>query len=370
MPHLLVSTRKGLFVLAPSDAGWRIDKSAFLGDRVSLTLADERDGCWYAALDHGHFGIKLHRSRDQGVSWQEITAPAYPEKPKSMTDEGDVDAAGREVPWNVELIWSLCAGGSDKPGELWCGTIPGGLFHSTDHGDSWTLNQPLWLHPDRKEWFGGGSELPGIHSICVDPRDPNHVLLAVSCGGVWQTYDRGRSWVLTADGMFANYMPPDRRDDPRIQDPHLMVQCRTQPDVLWSQHHNGVFRSRDSGQRWESIEVPPSSFGFATAVHPDDPNTAWFVPAISDEHRVPVDGALVVARTRDGGEQFEVLSDGLPQQHAYDLVFRHALAVDASGARVAFGSTTGNLWLSEDQGDHWSAISAHLPPIYALTFVG
>jgi photosystem II stability/assembly factor-like uncharacterized protein len=135
------------------------------------------------------------------------------------------------------------------------------------------------------------------------------------------------------------------------------------------QHHNGIFRSDDGGANWVEIaEAGPSTFGFPVVVHPDDPDTAWFIPAIKDEKRIPVAGAVVVTRTRDGGKSFEVLRNGLPQQHAYDLVYRHALDIDASGNRLAFGSTTGNLWVSEDQGDSWQSISQHLPPIYGVRF--
>ena len=149
-----------------------------------------------------------------------------------------------------------------------------------------------------------------------------------------------------------------------------MMQCRSAPDRLWVQHHNGVFRSTDGGMQWEHVPTAlPSGFGFGVAVHPADPDTAWFVPAVKDECRVPAGGQVVVSRTRDGGETFEVLRDGLPQEHAYDLVYRHALAVDETGDRLAFGSTTGGLWISEDGGDHWTAVPARLPPVYAVTFV-
>jgi photosystem II stability/assembly factor-like uncharacterized protein len=169
--------------------------------------------------------------------------------------------------------------------------------------------------------------------------------------------------------MFAAFMPPERREDPAIQDPHRVVHCPAQPDRLWAQHHNGVFRSDDGGRSWKTIDnVQPSVFGFAVAVHPSDPDTAWFVPAVKDETRIPVDGKVVVARTRDGGKSFEVLRKGLPQEHAYDITFRHGLDVDASGSCLAFGSTTGSLWVSEDAGDSWTAISTHLPPIYAVRF--
>ena len=148
-----------------------------------------------------------------------------------------------------------------------------------------------------------------------------------------------------------------------------MVQCPANPDVLWVQHHNGIFRSADAARSWTEIEgAGKSSFGFPVAVHPADPLSAWFVPAVKDEKRYPRDGRVVVKRTRDGGQTFEILTKGLPQEHAYDLVYRHALDVDATGERLAFGSTTGSLWLSENGGDSWLTLSSNLPPIHAVVF--
>ena len=149
----------------------------------------------------------------------------------------------------------------------------------------------------------------------------------------------------------------------------MVAQCRSNPDVLWVQHHNGIFKSEDGAASWREITgVSPSTFGFAVVVHPRDPNTAWFVPGTSDEKRYPTDGKVVVTRTKDGGKTFETLTRGLPQQHAYDLVYRHALDVDADGRTLAFGSTTGSLWISEDAGDSWQSLSSNLPPVYAVRF--
>jgi photosystem II stability/assembly factor-like uncharacterized protein len=362
--QLFVSTRKGLFVFAREGSNWRVRQTAFLGQNVTLTSVVPGLG-WYAALNLGHFGVKLQRSTDEGRTWEEFPVPAYPQGETFVTGDGKPAR-----PANLQLIWALEPGGADHPQRLWAGTLPGGLFRSDDAGRSWELMRGLWDVPERSHWFGGGYDVPGIHSICVDPRDSRQIRLAVSCGGVWLSADAGQTWRVIGEGLFATYMPPEQQHNLVIQDPHLMVQCRSSPDHLWIQHHNGVFRSSDGGLHWSVVpDVPPSVFGFAVAVHPRDPNTAWLVPAIKDEQRIPVDGKLVVARTRDGGRSFTVLRQGLPQEHAYDLVYRHGLAIDERGDRLAFGSTTGGLWLTDDQGDSWQTLSAHLPPIHAVAFV-
>lgn len=366
--QLLIGTRKGLFIYERNHGKWVITQTAFLGAQVPMVLSDPRDKSLYAALNHGHFGSKLHRSLDGGKSWTEITAPAFP--PKSA-DAPDIKCPmrGIPIPWNVEMIWSLETGDADQPGVLWCGTIPGGLFHSKDHGQSWDLVRSLWDRPERAKWMGGGYDYPGIHSICVDPRDSRRVILGVSCGGVWVTEDSGATWQNRAHGMRASYLPPEQGGDPDVQDPHRMVQCPDAPDHFWAQHHCGIFQSTDNLKGWHAVEpVVPSGFGFAVAVHPHDPATAWFVPAVKDE-RIPVDGKLVVNRTRDGGRSFTACTKGLPQEQAYDLVYRHCLEVAPDGNQLAFGSTTGSLWFSEDQGDSWETLSFNLPPIFCVRWV-
>lgn len=351
-----IGTRKGLFEVEQKGAGkWVISKPVFLGDPVTMVLSNPYTGDRFAALNLGHFGIKLFRAEGKG-NWQEISAPKFP------LAEGDDGPS-------VELIWELVPGGADKPETLWLGTIPGGLFVSGDRGDSWALVENLWQKPEREFWFGGGFDKPGIHSICVHPENPQRISLAISCGGVWESMDGGNSWLQEAKGIRAEYLPPDKAYEPTSQDAHRMVRCHASPQSLWIQHHNGIFRSVDGGKNWSEIEqAGPSIFGFAVAVHPHEPDTAWFVPAIKDERRVPVDAKLVVTRTRDGGASFDVLSKGLPQGPAYDLVYRHALDIDDSGDVLAFGSTTGGLWVSEDQGDSWQCLSAHLPPVNVVSF--
>jgi hypothetical protein len=354
-----VATRKGLFTITRRGGRWEIGQPDFLGDPVTNVLDNPRDGALYATLNLGHFGVKLKRSRDDGKTWEELEAPTYPAQPEG--------APG--APWKLVLLWALAAGGKDEPGVLWAGTIPGGLFRSRDHGQSWQLVRSLWDRPERLEWVGGGYDHPGIHSILVDPRDPARVTLGISCGGVWVTEDAGETWRVSANGMRFPFMPPEMQDNPNVQDPHCIVACPARPEILWAQHHCGIYRSIDAAATWTEItDVAPSSFGFAVAVHPRDPDVAWFVPAIKDERRVPVDARFVVTRTRDGGKHFDTLHEGLPAQPSYDLVYRHGLAVDATGTRLAMGSTTGGLWISEDAGESWQCVSLNLPPISAVRF--
>jgi hypothetical protein len=351
--RLLVATRKGLFDIRRREPGsWAIHNRYFLGEPVGMVLQDPYDGTLYASLESGHFGTKLHRSDDNGMHWEEANVPSYAE----------ID--GEDAP-SLKMIWSMEAG---APGTLWAGTIPGGLFRSTDRGATWDMMRGLWDDPLRQQWVGGGYDEPGIHSICVDPRDANRIAIAVSCGGVWLSEDNGSSWHSATKGLWAEYMPPGQEENPAIQDPHRMVQCHGAADNFWIQHHNGIFRSTNGCAEWVRVNAHPSSFGFAVAVHPQQPDTAWFVPAVKDEKRYPVDGKLVVTHTGDGGKTFTSFATGLPQQESYDLVYRHGLAVDESGECLAMGSTTGHLWVSDNGGEAWSEVPHHLPPVYAVRF--
>ena len=354
-----LATRKGLIELRRKGSRWAIAHTAFLGEPVSMVLPPVTDGpCagqMLAALNLGHFGVKLHRSSDDGKSWTELPAPAYPPQPEGASGPA----------WKLVLVWSL----EHDLGSLWAGTLPGGLFRSRDGGDSWQLVESLWNMPERLEMFGGGYDVPGIHSVCTHPAKPSELLVGLSCGGVWSSRDNAASWQLSAAGMHADYMPPEQAEQGQTQDPHRIVRCPAAPEVLWCQHHNGIWRSGNGGTTWERIRsMPGSGFGFAVAVHPTDPNTAWFAPAKADQCRVPEGGAMVVHRTRDGGRSFNVLSQGLPASDCYDLVYRHGLEVAPDGQTLLMGSTTGGLWSSDNGGEHWQTVSTTLPPIYAVRF--
>jgi len=214
--------------------------------------------------------------------------------------------------------------------------------------------------------MGGGRDQPGIHSIVIDPRDEDHIHIAISCAGVFETIDAGGSWEVRNSGLRADFLP-----DPTSNighDPHILVAAPTNPDVLWQQNHCGIFRSTDAAKSWQDVSQAqgPARFGFAIAVADDNPDQAWVAPANSDVTRTAIHGSLCICRTDDGGKTWKELRKGLPQQHCFDIVYRHALA--CSGNTVAFGSTTGNLFFSPDRGESWQVINNYLPMIYSVQF--
>lgn len=354
--RLHVATRKGLFEFRNEGGKWDIADTAFLGDPVSAVLAF--GDTVLAALDLGHFGAKLWRKSGH-ADWEEISVPAFPEKPADLADDPH--------PWTLGRIWNLTL---CKTGSIWAGTMPGGLFRSDDNGDTWHLMDALWTMPERRQWFGvAGGEQPGISTVLVDPHDPKHLTLGVSCAGVWESEDAGKTWAVIGQGFKNEYVPPEQQGDPMMQDIHQLAHCRDHPEVVWCQHHSGIFRSTDGGKNWSEVTAArPSGFGFAVVAHPRDPDTAWFVPAIKDEKRYPVGAKVVVSRTRDGGKSFDVLGNGLPARHAYDLTYRHAFDCDDDGRCLAFGSTSGGFWVSNDGGENWDAPDVRLPPVAAVRF--
>ncbi len=354
----MLGTRKGLITLNYDGKQWKHNQVHFLGIPVSLTFVDPVTGCWWACLDHGHWGQKLHRSEDRGKSWQEVEAPKFHE---GMEVKPGVTAA-------VRYLWAFNQARQGDHQVIYVGTEPGGLFRSYDNGDHFELVETLWHHPSRQEhWFGGGRDYPGIHSIVVDPRDNDRIHLGISCAGVFESHDAGETWMVRNSGLRADYLPDPHADVGH--DPHLLVSCPQQPDVMWQQNHCGIFRTADGANEWIEVTDPngAAKFGFAVAVDHQDANQAWVVPAVSDEIRVAVDQALCVCRTDDGGKTWRELRNGLPQNNCYDIVFRHAL--DNTDESLAFGTTTGNLFSSDDKGENWSMISHTLPMIYSVNFV-
>jgi photosystem II stability/assembly factor-like uncharacterized protein len=389
--QLVLGTRKGTLLIDRKASGWVPRPIVHPGVSISYAARDPRDGTLWSAMDHAHWGPKLSRSRDDGATWQDLTQLAYPKGARFIEQHLPTpdaapggDAALTYKPASLLKVWVLGFAGADQPGVIHAGTLPGGLFTSRDGGDSWELNLPLWNHDSRggdlfagpatsrNQWGGTpaalayGEFVPGIHSVVVDPRDSNHVFIAVSCAGVVETRDGGKTWAGCNRGMLNDYLP-----NPEAEwghDPHFITLCPGQPDRLWQQNHTGVFTSGDGAQRWARVSAAAQAvhFGFPIAADDRDGDTAWVVPAGGDDQRMSVGGGLFVARTRDGGATWQQLREGLPQAHSYDIVYRHAL--DARAGRVCFGTTTGNVYLSEDAGDSWRCLGSNFPPVHSVRF--
>jgi photosystem II stability/assembly factor-like uncharacterized protein len=383
--RILVGTRKGTFLVEKKAAEWTPRLVGHAGVGVNFVARDPYTGTLWAALGHGHWGAKLSRSNDGGETWTDAPQIKYPKgarylAPPMPTEDGGEGPRGTTIKDATLLkLWCMAFG---PQGRMYVGTIPGGLFVSENAGESFELNLPLWNHPSRggdlfagegtgvTHWFGTpaseGEFAPGIHSIVVDPRDPQRILIGISTAGVLETRDGGKSWRSRNQGLVQDYQP-----DPAAEwghDPHYVDLCPAQPDHVWQQNHCGVFYSANGAETWKKVSRPDQGvhFGFPVAVDPMDGKTAWVVPGKADMERTTIGGALFVGRTQDGGETWTQQREGLPQKHAYDVVYRHALGI-ADGA-LAFGSTTGNLYVSENRGDSWQTVANNLPPIYSVRF--
>ena len=393
MPDMiLLGTRKGTLIVERSKASWRCRPIEHAGIPVCYAARDPRNGTLWCSLDHGHWGAKLSRSRDGGATWEDAPSPKFPEGARYIvkylpTPDFDPAAPVGKPEYQdatVFKIWNLAFGHADQPGRLYAGTIPGGLFVSDDGGNSWELNRPLWNHESRggdlfageatseNQWGGTPASIdygvfePGIHSIVVDSRDPRHLHVAVSSAGVLESRDGGQTWEGRNRGVLNDYLPNPESD--WGHDPHFVTACAAQPERLWQQNHCGVFFSEDGARSWKKVSVPDAGvhFGFPIAVDAKDGRTAWVVPAQADSARMALPSGLCVARTADGGQSWQVFREGLPQAHAYDIVLRHGL--DIMGDCLCFGSTTGNVYLSEDRGETWQCLGNNFPPVYSVRF--
>lgn len=383
--RILVGTRKGTFVVEKTNGRWTPRLAGHPGVGVNFVTRDPHTGTLWAALGHGHWGAKLSRSTDDGATWSDAPQIKYPEgarylAPPEPTEDGSDEGLGPTMkPATLLKLWVI---GFGAKGRIYVGTIPGGLFESHDGGESFELNRPLWNHESRggdlftgegsgtTHWYGTpaseGEFAPGIHSIVVDPRNPQRILVAISTAGVLESTDGGQTWHGRNKGLTMDYLPDPAAD--WGHDPHFVTLSAGQPDHVWQQNHCGVFYSADGAATWKKVSQPELGvhFGFPVAVDAQDGRTAWLVPGKSDMQRTTVDGTLFVARTTDGGQTWHQLRKGLPQENAYDVVYRHAL--DNSANHLAFGSTTGNLYVSEDRGDSWQTAANNLPPIYSVRF--
>lgn len=361
---LLIATRKGLWVLAgdANRATWKLQGPHFLGHIVHHAVLDPRDGkTLLVAARTGHLGHTVMRSVNRGRTWSESKQPP-------VFDPAH-DAR------SVDHVFWLSPGHPGEPGVWYAGTSPHGLFRSEDGGDTWQGVDGFNLHPKRRDWCGGDKDGtpdgPKVHSIIVDPRDANHLYIGMSSGGIFESSDRGADWKPLNKGLLATFMP-----DPYPeygQDPHCMRLHPALPDRLYQQNHCGIYRIDRPSDTWidigKSMPKKVGNIGFPMTLHPRDPDTAWVFPMDGSQvwPRTSPDGKPAVYRTSNGGKTWQRQDKGLPAQQAWWTVKRQAMTADGHEVLgLYFGTTSGEIWASKNEGASWKCLASHLPHVYAL----
>jgi photosystem II stability/assembly factor-like uncharacterized protein len=354
---LLVGTMKGAFVLRSdkSRKKWKIEGPHFRGEAVYALLHDTRGDRprTFAATNSMHWGPTLRTSNDNGVTWSE----PGPQTVRFPADSGRA----------LAQIWQIAPGRAKEPNVFYCGVEPAALFESRDGGQSWQPNQGLLNHEHQPKWQPGGGGLC-LHTIVLDPDNPRRMLIAMSTGGVYRSDDGGKSWRARNAGVRAQFMPEEQRYPEFGQCVHKVVHHPSRPGRLFLQNHWGLYRSDDWGDNWKDIaNGVPSDFGFAMQMHPHDPDTVYIVPIEADIFRATPQAKLRVYRTQNAGASWQPLTKGLPQSGAYENVLRDALTADSfDSAGIYFGTRSGKLYGSRDEGASWTEIAAALPPIVCV----
>jgi photosystem II stability/assembly factor-like uncharacterized protein len=347
---LLLGTKKGAFVMEGDEGrrSWSLRGPFCATWPINHVVADPASGTIFAAGGDAWFGAAVWRSSDLGATW-------------THSSQGLAYEEGEEP---VKSVWSLAPAGE----RLFAGVEPAGLFRSDDGGLSWTHLAGLRRHPSRADWQPGGGGLI-LHSIVPHPEDERQLWVAISAAGVFHTADGGASFEPRNRGTRADFLPEGHNYPDYGQCVHCLVIAPGMPDRLYQQNHCGMYRSDDGGRQWQSIEEGlPSSFGFPAATHPRDPATLFLLPLNGDvAGRYVPEGSTAVWRTRDGGQSWHALREGLPQENVYFGVLRQAMATDTlEPAGIYFGTSTGTLYASADEGDSWTCIAQHLPPVFSV----
>lgn len=364
---VLVATRKGAWLYHGdvSRRSWRVDGPHFLGHIVNHVVLDPRDGrTLLAAAKTGHLGPTVFRSTDLGRTWKEAVRP--PAFPKALNGE-----KGRVVD---HTFW-LTPCHENEPEAWYAGTSPQGLFRSNDGGMSWEGLPGLNDNPQYRAWMGGEQDGtpdgPKLHSVIVDPRDSAHLYIAMSSGGVHESFDAGKTWTPLVQGLEV----VENLDPANIQfhDPHCVRLSPRDPDRLYQQNHCGIYRLDRPAKEWRRVgrNMPKriGDIGFPMVVHPRNADTAWVFPMDGTTvwPRTSPDGVPAVYMTRDGGERWRRLDSGLPERQAWWTVKRQAMTADRGDpVGLYFGTTSGELWTSRDAGNRWTCIARNLPEIYAV----
>ena len=364
---LLVATRKGAFILKTDKTrrAWKITGPMFFGHIVHHMVLDARDRrTLLVAARTGHLGPTVFRSTDFGKNWQEAAKP--PAFPKASEGE-----KGRVV----DHVFWLTPGHSSEPNVWYAGTSPHGLFRSEDTGDTWAPVSGFNDHPMYAKWTGGEQDGtpdgPKLHSVIVDPRNPRHLYIGMSSGGVFESVDRGADWKPLNAGCRADFRP-----DPYPEyghDPHCVKIHPLDPNILYQQNHCGIYRMERATGKWvrigESMPKKIGDIGFPIVLHPRDPKTVWVFPmdGTSVWPRTSPGGRPAAYVTRNAGRSWQRQDAGLPASQGWFTVKRQAMSCDAHEAvGVYFGTTGGEVWASRNEGAKWSCIARHLPEIYAV----
>jgi hypothetical protein len=364
-PQLWIGTRKGAFALRRNllRRKWQLLGPYFLGHIIHHVVQDPRNSKnLLMAAKTGHLGPTVFRSADRGRTWKEAAQPPAFRK-----------AAEGETARAVERVFWLTPGHSSERGTWYAGTSPAGLFRSEDGGERWQPVAGFNDHPMRPKWAAFGTpDGEFLHSITVDPRDPQHLYIGISIGGVFESTDGGRNWTPLNKGCEADFLP--EKEAEYGHDPHTFVQHPLAPERLYQQNHCGIYRMDRPTGRWERIgrAMPKKigDIGFPIVLHPRDPDTAWVLPMDGTTvwPRTSVDGKPAVYVTNNGGKSWRRLDRGLPRAQAWLTVMRQAMcADDQKRVGLYFGTTNGEVWASANAGESWSCIARHLPEIFSVT---
>jgi len=381
--RVLVGTRKGAFLLTSDGKRqkWEIDGPLFAGWEIYHLKGSPVDpNRIYASQSSGWFGQIIQRSDDGGKTWQtpggeKMPDPSGPPAGASNRFAYDTSAEtgkplkthqwydGTQHPWEFKRVWHLEPSLTD-PDRVYAGVEDAALFRSTDGGRSWRELAGL-REAEGEKWAPGAGGMC-LHSILLDPGDPERIYVAISAAGAFRTDDGGKSWKPINRGLHSEYIP-----DPQAEVGHCVHNIAMHPQrpgVLFMQKHWDVMRSDNAGDEWHEVSGNlPTDFGFPIEVHAHEPETIYVVPIKSDSEHFPPDGRLRVYRSRTGGDDWEALTDGLPQENCYVNVLRDAMAVDSlEECGVYFGTTGGAVYASPDAGDHWSPVVENLPPVYSV----
>jgi photosystem II stability/assembly factor-like uncharacterized protein len=361
--RVLVGTRKGAFVLTSDGKrdAWKVSGPHFAGWEIYHLKGSPADpNRIYASQSSGWFGQVMQRSSDGGATWEPVGNKfSYHGVPGTHQWHD-----GTPHPWEFKRVWHLEPSLHD-PDTVYAGVEDAAMFRSTDGGQSWHELPGLRGHGSGSRWQPGAGGLC-LHTIVLDPTNQARMFIAISAAGAFRTDDGGESWKAINQGLRSEGIP-----DPKAEVGHCVHRIAmhpARPSVLFMQKHWDVMRTDDAGDSWHEVSGNlPTDFGFAIDVHAHEPETIYVVPIKSDSEHFPLDGKLQVFRSRTGGDEWEALSTGLPQQDCYVNVLRNAMAVDRlDSCGVYFGTTGGQVYVSADGGDHWKAIVHDLPPVLSV----